>query len=306
MKIIAWPPVTPALEEALLFLEKRGLEAVTAEENDIDDPATLATCCDVLVLAAEEGFEKIASIRQSQEAASLPIAAWGRGDSGRSALEQGADLLLDPEESPSLLALRLAALVRRAQLGGAPRVDSLTGLVNHTRFESLLAHEFDRATRYRRALGLLVLEPDRFEELNQDMGLRAGDSALQDLSEVLRRLVRDVDLPARLSGKRFAAILPETDAGGALTAGERLRAAVENHLFRGPCRSGGKASAPFRITVSVGVAAYPSRGMESAGDLLGRSTESLIHAQRREGNRVVAFGAADIIWSREAPKPTSF
>ena len=60
------------------------------------------------------------------------------------------------------------------------------------------------------------------------------------------------------------------------------------------------------LTVSGGTAAFPSRSLESGADLLGRALESLVQAQRRGGNCVIAFGSSDIIWAHAAPDPWSF
>lgn len=261
--------------------------------QELPDVAGVALACDVLLGPAEALVSYLEALRSHAESGALPVAVFGPPGAGLAALDAGADLWLEERESGQILGTRLAALARRAVLGGTPRLDTLTGLTGGRWLRDLLHHEFERSARYRRSVGLVVMEADAAE----DPGPGEGIPPLPELAALLRTQVRDVDLLGRLGGSRFALILPETDAGGALTAAERLRAAVEEFSARG-------TSAPTRV--SIGVAAFPSRGMEKAEDLLGRALEALVQARRRGGNRVVPFGAGEIIWSRTAPDPRHF
>ncbi|HHN73679.1 MAG TPA: GGDEF domain-containing protein [Acidobacteria bacterium] len=302
MKIVALDLPAGWTEEVFLFLNQRGHETESLTPAAPLSAAELASSCDVLIVTGPEGAtDLIGQVRDDPQAGSLPVAFWGDEKAGLLALEAGADIWIRAGEGPSTVALRLDALARRSRLGGAPRLDSLTGLIGRRWLLELLRHEFDRCARYRRSLGLLVVEPDPIETINRDFGMDVGDQALRGVADLLRGLVRDVDLLGRLSGKRFAMILPETDAGGALTAASRLRAAAEGYLFPA-LRSG----TPLHLPVSVGVAAFPSRSIDSADDLLGRALEALEQAHRRGGNAVMAFGASDVIWSRRAPSPGEF
>ena len=300
----AAPP--ESLLAALELLENRGIEIDRQPSQPEPDLRAIVSSCDLLLLSAAGRADWLHTVRDSAEAGTLPIAVWGDRASGLSGLDAGADLWLDPARDAEELALQLAALARRAQLGGTPRLDSLTGLIGHRWMGELLRHEFDRASRYRRAMGLMVIEPDPLEKINHDLGIEAGDRALREMALLLRSLVREVDLLGRLSGKRFAVVLPETDAAGALIAAERLRAAVDSALFPVLPRMPGRGSGPLKLPVSIGLCAYPVRGMNRAEDLLGRALEALVQARGRGGNCVVAFGASDVIWSRDAPDPGQF
>ncbi len=306
LRIVAHGSIPAVIEQAVLALKQRGLDVVIDDAaTAAPEPATLASECDLLLFDAQRHGDWVARLRADVESSTLPIAVWAPPAEGRAALENGADVWLSLDESPQDLALRLMALARRAHLGGAPRLDPLTGLSGHRRLQELLRHEFDRAVRYKRSLALVVVEPDGLELASQKQGGEASDTLLRDLAQHLRGLVRDVDLLGRLSGKRFAVILPETDGEGAVVAGERLRAAIDAHSFAvGSARTTTRHAGVLRLTVSAGVAAIPARGMETSSDLLGRALESMVQAQKRGGNRVIAFGAADFIWSRQAPDPS--
>lgn len=132
----------------------------------------------------------------------------------------------------------LRPLVRRA------REDALTGLANRGSFEQALAREVERARRYSRPLALLVCDLDAFKAHNDRHGHAAGDAALARVGEALRGLSRASDLPARIGGDEFAALLPETGASGARAFAEKLRRAL----------SGGPAEP---LSLSIGIASLP-------------------------------------------------
>ena len=294
MRIVAVAQLPPGLAEAVRTLAETGWEIEQVADLPEAAPPGAAPGGEILLLVPA-GLAPGLLARSAGSADPLPpCAVFGEeAAEGLAALAAGADLWLDPREAPAHLAARIEALGRRALLGGAPRVDSVTGLLGRAWFRDLLRHEFDRAVRYRRALAVLVLEPDGGEDLPP-----ARQEALaSEIAGRLRRQVRDVDLLGRLGPRRFALALPETDAGGGLAAAERLRAALADLPLPGP-RRGSRTT-----TVSLGVAAWPARGMERADDLLGRALEALGQARRRGGNVVIPFGAADVIWSRTAPDP---
>lgn len=301
MKILVLSPPPPAILEACALLAEAGMAVETTEAAPAASPEGLAAAYDIVAGNHPGQEDLLARMRAHPEAAGLPWAAWGPVERAREALDQGADVYLDPGESPDLLAARLQALARRARLGGAPRRDPLTGLVGKRSFTDILRQEFERAARHRRCLALLALEPDLQPG---HPGAAAEEPLLQELGRHLRQWVRDSDLLARLSGHRFGVVLPETDANGGLVAGQRLQSAMEGTSLCLPPAGKAGAGRHVRLTLSIGLAAYPSRGMDRPRDLLGRALESLVQAQRRGGNAVLPFGASDIIWSREAPDPS--
>jgi diguanylate cyclase (GGDEF)-like protein len=153
--------------------------------------------------------------------------------------------------------------------------DPLTGLWNYRYLTLGLGHEIERATRFHRPLALLMLDLDRFKQINDQHGHPAGDAVLIELARRMRAEVREVDTVARYGGEEFVIVLPETDAAGAASTAERLR-----HSIR---------SAPFRIegidlhvTASIGVAVFPEHGA-TPSDLL-RSTDDALY-QAKAGGR---------------------
>lgn len=104
--------------------------------------------------------------------------------------------------------------------------DHLTGLLNRRRFEEELDRQLERCARHDERAALLLMDIDRFKEVNDSGGHAAGDSLLQTVAEVCQRRVRGTDLVARVGGDEFAAILVDSDEMGALQVAQTLRDAI--------------------------------------------------------------------------------
>ncbi len=157
-------------------------------------------------------------------------------------------------------------------------VDPLTGCHNRRSLMDKLTHELDRSKRYGLALSVLMIDLDRFKNINDTYGHLVGDRVLQQLGDILRRQVRSVDLVARYGGEEFVVVLPETDKTGAAVFAERIRIAVEGHDFAdGDERLG--------ATVSIGVAGSPDVA-ETAQLLMGGADQALYRAKHAGRNRV--------------------
>ncbi|MBU1775008.1 MAG: diguanylate cyclase [Gammaproteobacteria bacterium] len=106
--------------------------------------------------------------------------------------------------------------------------DSLTGLPNRGYFFELAERELNRVSRYGGAISLLMLDIDRFKDVNDRYGHKAGDLVLINLARTCQSALRDIDVVGRLGGEEFAILLPETDNGKAFEVAERLRVAIAN------------------------------------------------------------------------------
>ncbi len=119
-----------------------------------------------------------------------------------------------------------------------------------------------------------MLDIDHFKSINDTYGHPRGDAVLRELASRLLEVKREVDTLARYGGEEFAVILPETGAEGAVMLAERICAVVR----REPFRDGGE---PIRVTVSVGVAAFPGHGASPA--VLLRTADEALYAAKHGG-----------------------
>ena len=158
--------------------------------------------------------------------------------------------------------------------------DELTGLFNVRQFHSRLDNEIDRAERFGTPLSLVMLDIDRFKSVNDTYGHQQGDRVLVEVARVLRRLSRDVDLPARYGGEEMAVVLPQTDLAGAEQGAERMRAAIEGMQIQ---RLDGGGLLP--ITASFGVASFPGQAADKTA-LIAAADAALYRAKRGGRNRV--------------------
>jgi diguanylate cyclase (GGDEF)-like protein len=153
--------------------------------------------------------------------------------------------------------------------------DPLTGLGNVRQLGDALRRESERASRFGRTLGVLVLDLDHFKEVNDRYGHRAGDAVLVEFAQRVRRVVREVDLTFRQGGEEFVILLPETDVAGSLTAARRIGEAIREVPF--PLGDNDDIS----VTVSVGVAVYPRHSRTATGIL--DAADAALYAAKHAG-----------------------
>lgn len=187
----------------------------------------------------------------------------------------GADELLVVEERlNSLLDALVAECVvayfdrATAELARQARQDPLTRLLNHQAFSDELEAELSRAKRYDHCLTLVVMDVDRFKEINDTRGHREGDAVLRRVADVLRDTTRRSDLSGRMGGDEFAVALVETDAVAARAYVARLEGALD-----------GSNGLPPGFSVSPGWALFPDEAEDA--DALFRLADSRSYELKR-------------------------
>ncbi|MBX3272428.1 MAG: diguanylate cyclase [Sandaracinaceae bacterium] len=170
--------------------------------------------------------------------------------------------------------------------------DELTGLYNYRYLQSRLDEEFKRAERYREPLSCAMIDIDHFKTFNDRFGHDVGDTVLRTIAERLLAAVREVDVVARYGGEEFLLVLPSTHLAGALTVADRVWRAVGDQ----PVALGDSGSE--RITVSVGVALYPSRGVTGRDALLKAADRALYRAKEEGRDRICVFSEATYVYEQ--------
>jgi len=177
-------------------------------------------------------------------------------------------------------------ITERARAEGALRHqalhDALTGLPNRLLLHDRLAQALRAARRTERPLALLLLDLDRFKEVNDTFGHHVGDGLLRQASPRLQRLLRASDTVARLGGDEFAVLLPNDGGEAALGVAAKLRAAldapfvVEGHTLA--------------VGVTIGVAFAPAHGDD--GPTLLRHADVALYTAKRGRLGVAAYDPA--------------
>jgi diguanylate cyclase (GGDEF)-like protein len=161
--------------------------------------------------------------------------------------------------------------------------DPLTHLYNRRYFDHHLEKEILRCRRNGGSFSLLMLDIDGFTAFNERFPNTTGDIALQEFAGILNGSVREVDTVARLGGDEFGIILLEGINEGAQALAERIIQRFQRHLLPGD-----KESRTERLSVSVGVASFPSDSFDKA-DLVSKADRALHIAKSKGGGQVLSF-----------------
>jgi diguanylate cyclase (GGDEF)-like protein len=159
--------------------------------------------------------------------------------------------------------------------------DGLTGLFNHRHFQERLNEELKRLERHPAPLSLLLIDIDFFKKVNDSYGHPAGDAVLREVAGIIKKAVREVDIPARYGGEEFAAVLIDTDRPGAKQTAERLRTKVMESAFAFEDKK-------LTVTVSIGLATIPHDAL-SKEELIERADKALYHAKKGGRNMTVSW-----------------
>ena len=169
-------------------------------------------------------------------------------------------------------------------------LDGLTGIFNRRFFEMRINEEIERARRYGTGMAVIIADIDHFKRLNDEFGHLLGDEVLRQVSSIFHQQVRKIDVVCRYGGEEFAILLTQTNEQQALTIAEKLRRQVQQWQFPG---------VPRMITVSAGVAAFPTHGRNR--DDIVRAADKGLYAAKQDGrNRVCMITAAAAAAGRQS------
>lgn len=247
--------------------------------------------CD-LIMPEVDGFGFLERLVADPRFADVPVIVLTSEDDVDAkvrALEAGAaDYLVKPFEEPELLARvktqqkmkRLRDELRRAnaRLRELAIRDPLTGLFNRRHWRYTLEREMERCRRHDRPASVLMVDIDRFKEVNDHLGHGMGDRVLTEVGRRLEADSRAQDTVARFGGEEFTVLLPETSGAEAAEVADRMRRAVAELTFPG--------LEGFTVRVSVGVAACDDLADATADDMMTAADRALYAAKRGGRDRV--------------------
>ncbi|MEM9201405.1 MAG: GGDEF domain-containing protein [Actinomycetota bacterium] len=233
------------------------------------------------ILTADQAFDGV-----DQAVLALPVIHGGRVQAVLTA-HRSADHPFKDSDFGSLEPIGPAlggALERTAELGTMSRlamVDGLTSLGNRRRLDGDLETTLANATSGDAMLGFAMIDVDHFKTYNDTHGHSAGDDVLRKVATTIARSVRDGDIVYRYGGEEFSMLLPGATPDEATAVAERVRAAIEDHVFPGEDQQPGG-----RLTVSIGVATLG----EDVSDNIRERADQALYQAKENGRNQVAFG----------------
>jgi diguanylate cyclase (GGDEF)-like protein len=286
-------------------LESRGYAVDTAADGEQALAAVKAApphviLCDVM-MPGIDGYEVARRIKQDASLPFIPIilvTALSDTDNIVQGLNTGADDYIAKPYHFQELEARVRAMLRikrlqdeldqknrelevaNKRLKKLSITDGLTELFNHRHVHELLRDEFERSHRTEEPLAVVMIDLDRFKAVNDTYGHPTGDVVLYETARILKETAREIDMVGRYGGEEFIAILPNTDEEEVARFAERVRTAVEAHLYR-------DESNEIHMTCSSGAASFPAEGVETPEELLKSADEALYLAKESGRNRVV-------------------
>lgn len=174
----------------------------------------------------------------------------------------------------------------RKQLHNLAYYDALTGLPNRELFRDRLINAIAQANRHDESVAVIFLDLDRFKNINDTLGHRAGDELLKAVAEVLKACVRDSDTVARLGGDEFTIIIPDVKhEEDAAKVAEKIVNAME---------------APFHVegghdiyaSASIGISLYPADGDDV--DMILKNADTAMYRAKEAGRKNYKFYTEDM------------
>jgi diguanylate cyclase (GGDEF)-like protein len=175
------------------------------------------------------------------------------------------------------------------------RHDGLTELFTAPYLTETCTRELNRGRRFNRPVSLLLLDVDGLGDLNAAHGHQAGDAVLRGTARTIADVTREYDLPARLAGGLFAALLPETDLAQAQIAAERIRRMAAERIYEIP-----NSVERARVTVSIGGAVV--HGQDATAAQLFQAAQNALARIKAEGGNQVGFEAVQAAMLATVPQ----
>jgi two-component system cell cycle response regulator len=215
-------------------------------------------------------------------------------------LSAGADECIAQRASDREWMARIASGKRIAELESVLRttladnrrlsaVDELTRVASRRFFAKHFPREVDRATRYGRALSLILCDIDHFKKINDTLGHQGGDDVLKQFGPRLQKVLRrGVDWVARLGGEEFAVVLPETGYEPGCETAKKLRALITHTPFS-------VQGTDLKVTASFGVCGLDKvpAGERKTAERMLKSADAALYRSKNDGRNRVTGARSD-------------
>ena len=195
----------------------------------------------------------------------------------------GSDYVTKPFQSKELLSrvkkeLKIQTMMEELKVLAS--TDSMTKLYNRRYFTKVSQDIVNLAKRENQDLSLIMLDIDRFKNINDSYGHKIGDDVIISLGEILKTYQRKSDIICRYGGEEFVLLLPNTSLEGAIVVAENIRKEVQNHKVKL------LENQEISFTVSLGVAAISFIKEDSIEFALKEADDALYKAKENGRNQV--------------------
>lgn len=160
------------------------------------------------------------------------------------------------------------------QLADQAMFDPLTGLANRCLLHDRLEHEIELSKREHKSFGVVLMDLDRFKEVNDTLGHNVGDELLREVGRRLKETVRAEDTVARLGGDEYVVLIHNLDPKGASFIANKVLAALDKPFHW--------QNQSIDIGASLGLSFYPSQCDDASGLL--RCADIAMYVAKRSGN----------------------
>jgi diguanylate cyclase (GGDEF)-like protein len=268
-------------EAYALTLQRAGMQVTVVSEPEQAVEATATTHHDLVLMNLHmpgiDGIELARVIRQTRRYLFLPIVFLSaEQDTDRQLMARqvgGDDFIRTPVDLDRLVRLVRLRAERARALRTVMERDSLTGLLNHSRFKERLARELDRSRRSGSQLSLALIDLDHFKKVNDSFGHLIGDRVIRALARGLTTGLRKSDVVGRYGGEEFAAILLDSSPAQSAAAIDAVRRRFGAHHFETEHGS-------FNVTLSAGVT---GAGDYADAEMLIDAADRALYAAKRGG-----------------------
>jgi diguanylate cyclase (GGDEF)-like protein len=180
----------------------------------------------------------------------------------------------------------MATTILASGLEHMASTDPLTRIYNRRVFLMWCDRELERSQRCEGPFSILMIDLDRFKQINDRYGHATGDEALCAAVEKMQDSVRGIDVLGRWGGEEFSVLLPHASAEAALLVAERVRAGIARILLPARETRQDESVEGVRVTASVGIATYQG-GSDNVQSMVQRADSCLYRAKATGRNRVV-------------------
>ena len=162
-------------------------------------------------------------------------------------------------------------------------IDEFTGAYNRRYYDEVVNEQFQDAKDHNLPFSIVMVDLDRFREINNAYGREIGDQVIKEAAKVFQKNLRNTDILIRFGGDEFIFLMPATDAKAAFEVSENIRLKVGDlELLR-------KLKGPVsQISTSQGIASYPENG-EDLKALREMADQAVYQAKEQGRNKVVCF-----------------